>query len=97
MNWSNDLMGQWVDFNQYLSRRRVPIGNREVRCTWKPVKTSPRRGMIVGRRWLQNGVVLVGYDHYDPNVWTHEETVPCLLVVENDRTNPIHIPYEGVI
>lgn len=99
MEWSENLMGQWVMVTKRLYRKEVNIGSGRYKIEWDcPIKWPPQKGMITGRRWLKNGILLPGsgsYDDYSPGYLTEIESIPCITVVFDSRHNPIYVPFGG--
>lgn len=96
--WSEDLMGQWVTVTKRLDRYRTRMGNGRCRAEWKPKDITPNKGMITGRRWLKNGIVVLGggaYDDYEPGYLIDIDIVPCIRVVFDSRHNPVYVPMDG--
>jgi hypothetical protein len=96
--WNDNLMGRRVAFSHRYTRRTIGKRREWVKCDHEA------SGMIIGRRWIKNGEIDIhGYCDETGEDWIEDyryfvptETIPCLLVVTNDRSNPIYVPYKCV-
>jgi len=99
-----ELMGKWVSFTHKICKVRMPTNAKDYKVT-HPKVSYHGTGMIIGRRWLQDGNV---YEEVETGeygsvlgrwqAWTSsgKPTIPVYLVVENDRKNPIWIDPDGM-
>jgi hypothetical protein len=74
--------------------RRYTYGNRR---EWHAVTIDDREGLYIGRRWLANGEM-----EWDDNApggagfHADKERLSAALVVFNERTNPVLVPFDAL-
>jgi hypothetical protein len=56
--------------------------------------TDPITGIYVGWRTYANGVIEGGMNYDDPTYFIPSEFIKVALIVPDERTNPVPVPYE---
>jgi hypothetical protein len=69
--------------------RRYTYGNRR---EWHAVTIDDREGLYIGKRSLANGKI----DWSESVLYADRERIPAALVVFNERTNPVLVPFDAL-
>ena len=99
------MMGKWVIYTHVVEKQRGKPDRRGYYLVTHPAIEQPGTGMIIGRRWLQDGRVShesetgeYGGVLGEWSEWTPRKgaVVPVYVVVKNDRSNPIWVSLDGI-
>ena len=98
------MMGRWIKYTHIVQKWRDPPTGKNYEVT-HPIEECPGSGMVIGRRWLQDGhvyeevelgeygTILGRWQQWLPN---GNPAIPVWLVVKNDRSNPIWVAPDGI-
>ena len=88
---NNLKLGQMVISHKKLYRIGWP------NVVWREMTVKPAiRGIYAGYRYLQNGrIESIGYD--EGNCFIQTDTFRCALIIENERKNPVRVPFDALI
>ena len=88
-------MGTEVLISERLVRRETPIDGGTFK-EWVATPIKKRGALYIGYRTLQNGKVYWTRSDDDDSGWRMTTTLKAALVVLNDRTNPIYVPWDSL-
>lgn len=98
---SEFMLGQQVQFHEHLTRKRLyywtqpdqrnrKMWERTDRSQFRKEALPPLTGIIIGERFLRNGIVEYGgYD--EPTTFTAEKQFRAYLVVTGMRSAPVYV------
>ncbi|MHA2022731.1 MAG: hypothetical protein ACTSWQ_03620 [Candidatus Thorarchaeota archaeon] len=101
---NENLFGQWITYTHYITKeRRQTVENKFISVTTHPsikVISGPKKALIIGERFLQNGRTNYAIDHMEEQYseggsFKPTSTTHCLLVVVHPRRNPIRVAIDG--
>ena len=85
-------LGERITTNKRMVRRFGGKYGNDV--TWGSMKSKPMEGIYAGYRILQEGRIC--RTDIEGGYFEQESTVKCALIIQNERTNPIRIPFSAI-
>lgn len=94
-------LGDHITYHAVLHR----VGDLETDLiTWEPLQLDrPARGVIVGTRTLQAGIVKIESETdewtgrtYSSRIWQRKGSIPAVLVAFDMRLNPVYVPPDAI-